>query len=177
MSEDEGPKDATPPPGGQYPPNWGNAYPPPPGGQYPPNWGSAYPPPPGRPYPPPGYPYGYGYAPQPPKHPRAVPAMVLGIVGLAAGVMCYLPFLVAPLAWIFGHKAMKEIDASGGMLSGRSEAKTGMILGIIGTVILVIALALVVLLIVLSITVDGFWDDDDYDTYDAVFRTGFGLLR
>ena len=90
MADDETPKDVpTPPPGGQYPPNWGSAYPPPPpGGQYPPNYGSAYPPNYGSAYPPggqhaPGYPQGYGA----PKHPQATTAMILGIVGIIALVV------------------------------------------------------------------------------------------
>lgn len=186
MSDDEAPADVppngppSPPPGGPYPPNWGSAYPPPPGDQYPPGYGTAYPPPgspppPGAGNPPPGYWPGYVYAPQPPKHPHSVTALVLGIVSVAAGVACYLPLLVAPVAWVLGHKAMKEIDASGGRYSGRGEAKAGMILGIVGTAILVIALSFVALLIVLSFTVDNFWGDN-YDTYDGVFRVGLGLL-
>lgn len=148
------PDDGTPPPypgQGQPQPNWGNAYPPP-GAQYPPG------PPPGG-YPPPGY----GYVPQQPKHPQSVTAMVLGIVGVGGGLMCYLPLFVAPFAWFYGRKAMKEIDASGGAYGGRGEAKAGFILGIIGTVLLALALAFVTLMIVLTFTVDDFWDDDSYD--------------
>jgi len=40
------------------------------------------------------------------------------------------------------------------------------VLGIVGTVLLILALAVVVLLIVLTITVEDFWDEE----YDAVFR-------
>lgn len=107
--------------------------------------------------------------------------MVLGIVGVGGGLMCYLPLLVAPFALFIGRKAKKEIDASGGMYSGRGEAQAGFILGIIGTVLLALALALVALLIVLTITVDDFWeddyDDDEYYSYVAFLRIGAGAVR
>lgn len=170
-----GPSGSNPPPGDGTPPPYPGQ------GQPQPNWGSAYPPPPQSPppggYPPPPPGYGYGFAPQPPKHPQSVTAMVLGIVGVGGGLICYLPLFVAPIALIIGRKAKKEIDESRGMLSGRGEAQTGFILGIIGTVLLVLALAVVVLLIVLSITVDDFWDDGDYDSYDSTLRMAAGAVR
>ena len=144
----------SPPPSGdpsshEHRPNWGSAYPstPPAGGQYPP--AGQYPPPPG---------YGYGY--QPPKHPNATTAMVLGIVSVAGGLLCWLPLFIAPFAWFMGTKAIRDIDESRGAQSGRGEAMAGKVLGIIGTVLLVLALAVVVLLIVLTFTVDDFWDED-----------------
>jgi hypothetical protein len=86
------------------------------------------------PYGQPGYgqetPYGY-----PPRqdHPRAILAMILGIVGI---LVCGP---VAPFAWWIGKKAVDEIDASGGRLGGRGMAKAGYIMGVIGTILLVIA--------------------------------------
>jgi hypothetical protein len=59
-------------------------------------------------------------------------ALILGIVGLFVSV-------VAPFALVIGRRALKEIDASGGALGGRGRAQVGFILGIIGTVILVVA--------------------------------------
>lgn len=136
----------TPPPGEQ----------PPPANQ--PNWGSAYPPPPPGAYPPPGYnPYL-----TPPKHPQATTSMVLGIVSVAAGLMCWLPLLISPVAWIMGAKAVRDIDASRGAQSGRSEAVAGKVLGIIGTVLLILGIAAIVLLIVLSFTIDDFWSDENW---------------
>ncbi|MCW2770025.1 MAG: hypothetical protein JWR27_1458 [Aeromicrobium sp.] len=85
--------------------------------------------------------------------------MVLGIIGIAGGLACFLPLFVAPYAWIMGAHAVRDIDASGGQLGGRGEANTGKILGIVGTVFLALALVAVVALIVLSLTVDDFWDD------------------
>jgi hypothetical protein len=138
--------DSKPPPGGapgpEQQPHWGEAYPPPPGGGHPG-------------YPPPGY---YPYGP-PPKHPNATTAMVLGIVAVAGGVICYLPLLIAPFAWFTGSKAVRDIDESGGAQGGRGEAVAGKVLGIIGTALLALALAAIVLLVVLSLTIENFWDD------------------
>jgi hypothetical protein len=119
-------------------------------GQHPPGWGSAQPPPF---Y---GYPPVPGYLYAPPKHPSAMTAMVLGIVGVAGGLMCFLPLFVAPFAWFYGHRVITEVDASNGTLGGRSEAKAGLILGIVGTVLLILALAFTVLWIVLTLTMAGF---------------------
>src|SRR3954454_6406204 len=127
MTDEEQQPPHNPYAGTQHQPNWGNAYPPP--GQQPPGY-----PPPGGYYPPPGY--AYPQYIQAPKHQSATTALILGIVGLVGGLACWLPILVAPFAWFTGAKAMREIDASNGMVSGRSEAKAGMVLGIIGTVIL-----------------------------------------
>ena len=120
------PQDYPPP----YPPQ---AQPYPPQAQpYPPQAPGGYGP---NPYP--AYPGGPAWGPPvPPAHRQAMTAMVLGIVGL----LCCSP--AAPFAIWLGHKAMREIDASGGQLSGRGQAQAGFILGIIGTVLLVILLIL-----------------------------------
>ena len=75
-----------------------------------------------------------GYPPQmpPQDHPRAMLALILGILGL---VVCSV---LAPFAWSIGRKAVREIDASGGRIGGRSTAQAGYILGIVGTVLLVL---------------------------------------
>jgi uncharacterized membrane protein YjgN (DUF898 family) len=80
-------------------------------------------------YPPP-------YAPVP-DHPRAATALVLGIVAV---VVCGL---VGPFAWSVGRSTLAEIDASGGRWGGRGQAQAGYVLGIIGTVLLVLPFALV----------------------------------
>lgn len=74
---------------------------------------------------------------------------------------------------------MREIDASQGQLQGRSEAKAGFVLGIIGTVLLALAIAAIVLLVILTITVDNFWDDESgsYDQYDTMARVALATLR
>lgn len=136
----------------------------PPGGQHPPNWGNAYPPPqqPGQPqYPPPGYGYPYQGQPVPPKHSQATTAMVFGIVSLAGMFACVLPIVLAPVAWILGAKAVKEIDANPSAYSGRSEATAGKILGIVGTALLVLVIAAVAIIVVIAFN-GGF--DDSYDS-------------
>ena len=134
MSEPEGPHvppTDPPSPGGQYPPNWGSAYPPPPAGQVPPGQ-----------YPPPGPGQPYYYAPQPPKHPQATTAMILGILGL---VLCGV---IGPFAWVMGSKAVAEIDANPHAYSGRGEANAGKIMGIIGTVLLGLAVLIIGLAVI-----------------------------
>jgi hypothetical protein len=75
-------------------------------------------------------------------HPQAVVALILGIVGLVA---CPI---VGPGAVYLGHKARKEIDAEPHRYTGRGMATTGFVLGIVGTLFLVVS---VVLLTVLGI--------------------------
>jgi hypothetical protein len=170
MSDEQGnPPGQTPPPGYQPPPPPGYGQQPPPGyqpppppgyGQQPPNWGDAYSPPPQ--YPPQGYGYPYPqFAPQPPKHGQATLAMVFGIVSVAGLFACVVPILLAPVAWILGAKAVKEIDANPAAYSGRSEASAGKILGIIGTCLLALVLIGIVVLIIIG--ANGGFDDDPYD--------------
>jgi hypothetical protein len=110
-----------------------------------------------QPYAPGGYgqqpqhPYG-AYAPPPPKHPQSTTAMVLGIVGLVGALFsCGLTLFLAPFAWALGRNALKETQAAQGRLGGESQARAGMVTGIIGTVLLVIAILLVVLLVILGL--------------------------
>jgi hypothetical protein len=93
------------------------------------------PPPPPPQYPYPGGQSGYPYGP-PPEQGQATTALVLGILGIA---ICGV---VAPFAWSIGHSSLREIDASGGALGGRGKAQAGYILGIVGTVLLIISVAL-----------------------------------
>lgn len=108
------------------------------------------PPPPYAPYsqPAPGHQPYYG-APQyyaAPDHPKATTAMVLGIVSV---VCCQL---TGPFAWVIGSNAVKEIDASRGQLGGRGQAMAGKVLGIIGTVLLVLAVLYVIVIIGLGVS-------------------------
>lgn len=79
-----------------------------------------------------------GYA-QPANHPRATTAMVLGIVS----ILCCS--ILGPFAWSMGKKAVNEIDASGGRYGGRGQAQAGYILGIIGTVLLILGILFFIL--------------------------------
>jgi hypothetical protein len=110
------------------------------------------------PYGQPGYPPAYG-APQPGfgygapaarTHPSATTALVLSLVGLAGIMFCGgLTLVLSPFAWRTGAKAVREIDANPGMYGGRDQANAGRIMGIIGTVLLVLGALGLVLLITL----------------------------
>ena len=92
--------------------------------------------------------YGYpsdqsSYGLTAPKHPQATTALVLGIVGLVGGLLTGIGFVASPFAWVIGAKAVKEIDASPQSYAGRDQAKAGQIMGIIGTVILILFILLI----------------------------------
>lgn len=96
-----------------------------------------------------GYPAqpGYGYTPPPPTSSRATMAMILGICGI---FVC--PGVLSIPAWIIGRGALREIDASNGQVGGRSQAQVGYILGIVGTVLMILAVVLIVVLVVVGAT-------------------------
>ena len=113
----------------------------------------------GQPVPPPGYapPGGYppGYGPPPgygypaygftgPEHPKATTSLVLGILGV---VLCQV---LAPFALVMGKRTLAEIDASQGRWGGRGAAQAGYVLGIVGTVILGLAVVGVLLYVILA---------------------------
>ena len=70
------------------------------------------------------------YGPVLPDHPQATTVLILGIVGL---VVCGI---AGPFAWVMGNRVVREIDASGGTIGGRSTANVGRILGIVATVLI-----------------------------------------
>jgi len=86
-------------------------------------------------------PYGVTPYASPPmvQHPRAILALILGILGLA---VC--PF-VGIAAMVVGSRARKEIDASPGRFAGRGMATAGLVLGIISMVFTVLLILIVVL--------------------------------
>ncbi len=69
----------------------------------------------------------------PPVAPGANAALVIGLFGLFL-------LLPAPFAWWRGRAVLRQIDASGGRLGGRSQAQTARLLGILGTILLVLAM-------------------------------------
>jgi hypothetical protein len=96
------------------------------------------------------------FAPRVPDHPQATLALVLGLVGVVgAFVLCGVTLVVSPFAWALGHNAVKEIEASQGRLGGSSNARAGMILGIIGSVLLIVAILAVVAFVVLVVAADS----------------------
>ncbi len=131
-----------------FPPNDPSGQPPndPPGGSQPSYPGQ-------QPYPGQQQPYG---AQQPyqggqqwgsprPKHPKSTTVLVLGILGL---VLCQI---LAPFAWVMGNRAVAEIDANPGVYEGRGEAQAGRILGIIGTVFLILYVLIFAFVITIAI--------------------------
>ncbi|HEV2786283.1 MAG TPA: DUF4190 domain-containing protein [Solirubrobacteraceae bacterium] len=77
----------------------------------------------------------------PPNAPNAVLSLVLGIIGVVLCSLC------APFAWKLGKEAEAAVDASGGTLQGRGLATAGKILGIIGTVLLVLGILVIIVVI------------------------------
>jgi hypothetical protein len=83
-----------------------------------------------------------------PDHPSATTAMVLGIISLAGVVFCGgLTLILSPVAWVVGAKAVREIDATPGRYSGRDRAQSGKIMGIIGTVLLILGVIAIILFV------------------------------
>ncbi len=121
----------------------------------------------GQQYPPGAYGQQPGQYPPPmlPKHQSATTAMVLGIISVAGGLLCYLPILAAPFAWVMGGRAVKEIDASGGTLGGRGEAMAGRVLGIIGTVLLILGIIAVIAIIVIVVVAES--NSSSYSDYSS----------
>jgi TRAP-type C4-dicarboxylate transport system permease small subunit len=68
-----------------------------------------------------------------PERSQATTALVLGILGL---VCCGI---LAPVAWYLGHQELEKIAAGRVSPENQGMAKAGQILGIIGTVILGLA--------------------------------------
>ena len=64
---------------------------------------------------------------------QAVTALVLVIVGIVCCQLC------APVAWYMGGKELKAIQEGRSPVAGQGFAKAGQILGIIGTILLVLS--------------------------------------
>lgn len=109
-----------------------------------------------------GSPYGAGlYTPAPPNESLSVASMVVGIVSFVLACGYGIGLLGSPVALVLGRISMKRIDRSQGTLGGRGFALTGFILGIIGTILLVLAIAAVVVIIIVAAN-GGFDDTSSY---------------
>ncbi|MDA0184728.1 DUF4190 domain-containing protein [Solirubrobacter phytolaccae] len=83
---------------------------------------------------------------QPPQTPgSATAALILGICAL---VICSP--ICGPLAIIYGNKGKREIDASGGRLTGRGMAQAGVVMGWIGIALTVLGILAFVGLVALG---------------------------
>ena len=81
-----------------------------------------------------------------PSHPSSTTALVLGLVALGGIMLCGgITLPLSPFAWWLGGKAVKEIDANPGAYSGRDQAQAGRIMGIVGTVLLVLGILAMIL--------------------------------
>lgn len=83
----------------------------------------------------------------PPDHPRSTLALILGILAI---VLCPL---VGPFSWVIGRRAVREIDASGGMLGGRAQAMVGYIIGMVVTILMILGVVgLAVVAVIAAVT-------------------------
>ncbi len=69
---------------------------------------------------------------------QATTVLVLGILGL---VVCNI---LAPVAWVMGNKELEAIDAGRRSPENRQQAKIGQILGIIGTVLIIVSVLVII---------------------------------
>jgi hypothetical protein len=71
-----------------------------------------------------------------PRHPKAMPALVLGGLSWFLGI----PLIFSIPAWILGAAARREIEANPHLYDGKSEATAGMWLGAVHTMLMALAL-------------------------------------
>ncbi|MBF6165213.1 DUF4190 domain-containing protein [Streptomyces gardneri] len=77
----------------------------------------------------------------PVEHPNATAVLFLGAVSVfCCGVL-------GPVAWALGRRALDQIEESGGALGGRAQVMVGYILGIVGTVLMIIFAVLFLLIL------------------------------
>ena len=63
--------------------------------------------------------------------------------------------VLAPFAWRIGKNTVDEIDASNGQLGGRGAAQAGYIMGIIGTILLGLAVVFLVFWLIIVVIAVG----------------------
>lgn len=127
--------------------------------------------PPGTP-PPPGWqptapPPGYGYGGYPPsvEHPQGTTVLVLGVLSL---VVCQI---LGPIAWNMGNKALREMDATGGVFSNRGSVQAGRICGMIATGLLVVTVIATIGFILVVVLLGTASDSEFNEVGDSI--TGF----
>ena len=96
-------------------------------------------------------PYGAQSTQIPTPHHQAALALVLGILGTVLGLGCIVGGLVGIGGIVLGRRVKNEIDAEPGRYTGRSQAVAGLITGIVGVSITVLATLFIVLAIVVGI--------------------------
>lgn len=101
--------------------------------------------------------YGYPMAAQA-EHPQGTTVLVLGLVGL---LLCQL---VAPFAWVIGGKARREAKANPGRYSNEGLITAGWAMGIVGTVIMVLAILAFIAVVAFSVVA---FDQVDQNYYNS----------
>lgn len=96
------------------------------------------------------YDYGYATNSAAPDHPNAVPALVLGLVGLV-----FFPPL-GIVAWVLGAKGRREVEANPGRWARGGTLTAGWVLGIIGSIFTMLGVVALVLLFGFMFTVMAF---------------------
>lgn len=76
---------------------------------------------------------------QPVEHPQATMILFLG----ALSILCC--GIAGPVAWALGRRALDQIEESGGAFGGRAQVLVGYVLGVIGTIFMVIMATLFIL--------------------------------
>jgi hypothetical protein len=82
--------------------------------------------------------------------------MVVGIVGLVSIFVCYgvVSIVLGPIAFFMGRSAQKEMEASPSAWSNTGMARAGWIMGLIQTILSVIALAGIAAFFIWAASVD-----------------------
>jgi hypothetical protein len=81
---------------------------------------------------------------------RAVTSLVLGILGLTCcGIM-------APIAWILGSMELKDIGSGLSSSAGKGYATAGKILGIIGTILIILSMVFAIVWFMLGMSMFAF---------------------
>ena len=89
-----------------------------------------------------------GFQPPPPNNGHAIAALVLGLVSLTG-----CSFVTGIPAMVLGRMAKREIAESGGTSGGEDLANIGIVLGLVATVLGVLALVGVLLIFGLGVYV------------------------
>lgn len=86
----------------------------------------------------------------PARYPEASQATTVLVLGILAVVLCQI---LGPFAWVMGNNELAAIEAGRRPPENRGTANAGRILGIVGTVLLAVAVVIVILVIVGTFTI------------------------
>ena len=119
----------------------------------------------------PGYPYSYpypgyppAYPPGPPTNTNAIIALVLGIIAVSGCGLAGIPALV------LGYKSRREVRESGGQQQGDGLALAGIVLGWIGSILMLAMVGFFVAMIAFTFAVGSTVDTCDDRNADGTYR-------